>query len=466
MLKLKFFGANRQVTGSCYLLEVGKFRVLIDCGLYQERDYLERNWAPFPVPPDTIDTLLLSHVHLDHSGLIPKLVKEGFKGSIVTTRPSRDMLPIVLLDAARIQEEDAAYKRKRHKKEGRKGPFPEIPLYTVKDAERVFPLIQDEPYEKDVLLDSHGKARFHDAGHILGSAIIEVTLREAGRQETILFSGDIGQWDRPLMQDPTVFEHADYVVVETTYGDREHEDPADADRMLSDIINDTVKRGGNVIIPTFAIERAQELLYHLGRLSRQNRIPFLMTFLDSPMAMDITNVFKKYQDYLDSETQEVIRKGKNPFEFPGLRLTRSVAESKSINSIKGSCIVMAGSGMCTGGRIKHHLVQNISRPESTILFVGYQAKGTLGRQIVNGQREVRILGKHYPVRARISQIQGFSAHAGRRDLLRWLDTFQRPPACLFLTHGEQEASQSLSEYIRREKRWKVAIPRYSDEWEL
>jgi metallo-beta-lactamase family protein len=466
MLKLKFFGANRQVTGSCTLLEAGDLRVLIDCGLYQERDYLDRNWAPFPVPPETIDILLLSHVHLDHSGLIPKLVSEGFKGPIVMTRPTKDMLPIVLLDAARIQEEDAAYKRKRHKREGRKGPYPEIPLYTVKDAERVFPLSQDKEYGEVIRLNGRGKARFHDAGHILGSAIIEVTLQEAGRQETILFSGDIGQWNRPLMQDPTVLEHADYVVVETTYGDREHEDSVGVDKMLSDTINDTVARGGNILIPTFAIERAQELLYHLGRLSRQNRIPFLMTFLDSPMAMDITKVFVQYQDYLDSETQELIRAEKNPFEFPGLRLTRTVVESKSINSIKGSCIIMAGSGMCTGGRIKHHLVQNISRPESTILFVGYQAKGTLGRQILDGKSKVRILGKHYPVRARISQIQGFSAHAGRKDLFRWLDSFRTPPARLFLIHGEIEASRSLSEYIRNEKGWKVAIPRYGDEWEL
>jgi len=466
ILKLKFFGANRQVTGSCTLLEASDLRLLIDCGLFQEREYLGRNWASFPVPPESIDILFLSHVHLDHSGLIPKLVKEGFKGPIITTRPTMDMLPIVLLDAARIQEEDAAYKRKRHKREGRKGPYPEIPLYTAEDAESVFPLVQDKPYGKVIPINGHGKVRFHDAGHILGSAIVEVTLQEDGRQETVLFSGDIGQWNRPLMQDPTVFEHADYVVVESTYGDREHEDPVDVDRMLSKTINDTVARGGNVIIPTFAIERAQELLYHLGRLSRQDRIPFLMTFLDSPMAMDITKVFMQYQDYLDSETQELIREGKNPFEFPGLRLTRTVVESKSINSIKGSCIIMAGSGMCTGGRIKHHLVQNISRPESTILFVGYQAKGTLGRQILDGKSEVRILGKTFPVRARVSQIQGFSAHAGRKDLLHWLDSFRSPPACLFLTHGEKEASRSLSEYIRREKGWRVAIPRYADEWEL
>jgi metallo-beta-lactamase family protein len=466
MLRLKFLGANRQVTGSCYFLETEDLHVLIDCGLFQERDYLGRNWEPFPVPPEKIDILLLSHVHLDHSGLIPKLVREGFKGPILVTHPSKAMLPIVLLDSARIQEEDAAYKRKRHKREGRKGPYPEIPLYTVEDAERVLSLVKDKPYRKPIPLNGQWEARFHDAGHILGSAIVEVTVRDNGRQATVLFSGDIGQWNRPLMRDPTVFDHADYVVMETTYGDREHEDPAAVDRMLCEIINETIARGGNIVIPTFAIERTQELLFHLGRLVRQNKIPFLMTFLDSPMAVDITEVFLQHQEYLDSETLELIHAGKNPFEFPGLRLTRTVAESKSINSIRGSCIIMAGSGMCTGGRIKHHLIQNISRPESTILFVGYQAQGTLGRQILDGKPEVRILGQHCSVRARVAQIQGFSAHAGRKDLLRWLDSFRTPPARLFLTHGEVEASRSLSDFIQSKKGWTVTIPDYLEDWEL
>ncbi len=465
-MKLTFLGANQQVTGSCYLLRTETTQVLVDCGLFQEREYLERNWKPFPVSPASIDALLLSHVHLDHSGLLPKLVREGFKGPVYLTPPSKALLPIVLLDSAHIQEEDAAYKKKRHKKEGREGPFPEIPLYTVEDAERVLPLLQDRAYKETIPLNGQWEVRFHDAGHILGAATIEVVLREKGRQETVLFSGDIGQWNRPLMRDPAVFEHADYVVVETTYGDRNHEDPVDVDKMLCKIINETVARGGNIVIPTFAIERAQELLFHLGRLIRQDRIPFLMTFLDSPMAVDVTQVFVEFQDYLDSDVKKLIRAGKQPFEFPGLRLTRSIAESKSINSIRGSCIIMAGSGMCTGGRIKHHLVQNITRPESTILFVGYQAKGTLGRQILEGEPQVRILGKNYPVKARIQQIQGFSAHAGRDDLIRWLNSFQSSPARLFFTHGEKDASRNISELIRQKKRWKVAIPRYREEWQL
>jgi metallo-beta-lactamase family protein len=465
-MKLKFLGANQQVTGSCSLVETENARVLVDCGLYQEREYLARNWDPFPVPPESIDMLLLTHVHLDHCGLIPKFVREGFSGPILLTSPSEDLLPIVLLDSARIHEEDASYKKKRHKREGRKGPYPEIPLYTVKDAERALPLVRTVPYEKSILLKDQWEVRFHDAGHILGSAIIELIVREKGRQETLLFSGDIGQWNRPLMKDPKTFEYADYIVMETTYGNRDHEDPEDVDKLLCDIIQDTAKRGGNVVIPTFAIERAQELLYHLGRLNRQNRIPFLMTFLDSPMALDVTEVFVRYQDSLDRDVQELLKAGKDPFGFPGLRLTRSTIESKSINSIRGSTIIMAGSGMCTGGRIKHHLIHNISRPESAILFVGYQARGTLGRQILEGKTEVRIHGKSYPVKAKIEQIQGFSAHAGKQDLFHWLDAFRSPPARLFLTHGEKESARSLSDMIHRKKGWKVTMPRYLDEWDL
>ena len=465
-MKIKFLGANQQVTGSCSLLETDTARVLVDCGLYQEREFLARNWEPFPVAPDSIDMLLLTHVHLDHCGLIPKLVREGFSGPILLTSPSEDLLPIVLLDSARIHEEDASYKKKRHKREGRKGPYPEIPLYTVKDAERALPLAQGVPYNKSIPIKDQWEVRFHDAGHILGSAIIEVIVREKGRQETVLFSGDIGQWNRPLMKDPTMFDHADYIVMETTYGNRDHDDPEDVDRLLCAIINETIERGGNVVIPTFAIERAQELLFHLGRLSRQNRIPYVMTFLDSPMALDVTEVFVQYQNSLDKDVLKLLKKGKKPFGFPGLRLTRTTVESKSINSIRGSTIIMAGSGMCTGGRVKHHLVHNLSRPECTVLFVGYQAHGTLGRLILDGKSEVRIHGNRYPVRAKIEQIQGFSAHAGQKDLFRWLDAFRSPPARLFLIHGEKDSSHTLSDLIQKKKRWKVTTPRYLDEWDL
>lgn len=464
-MKVRFLGATQQVTGSCILIETDGLRLLVDCGLFQERAYLSRNWEAFPVAPETIDALFLTHVHVDHSGLIPKLVREGFSGPVYTTRPSKALLPIVLLDAARMQEEDAAYKKKRHRKEGRKGPHPEVPLYTVEETERVFPHVKEVLYRKDIQVDSSVSARFHEAGHILGSAILEIDIQENGRKRILVFSGDLGPWNRPLMRDPAVFDRADYVIMESTYGDRDHEDPQDIEDMLAEIITQTFSRAGNVIIPTFAIERAQELLFYLGRLARENRVPYGPVFLDSPMAIDITDVFLAHQEYMDGDVLELIHSGKKPFHVPGLKFTRTTAESKAINAVRQSSIIMAGSGMCTGGRIKHHLVQNITRPESTILFVGYQARGTLGRLILDGAHEVRILGQTYPVQAQVAQINGFSAHAGQKDLLRWVDAFRTPPERLFLVHGEKEVATSLARKVRN-KKWEVALPDYQEEWDL
>ena len=465
-MRLKFLGASQQVTGSRYLLETGKIRLLIDCGLFQERNYLYRNWEACPVHPEHIDFLLLTHVHLDHSGLIPKFVREGYSNPILCTAASEELLPIMLTDSARIQEEDAAYKKKRHKREGRKGRFPEIPLYTVHDAERSFSLLKGIPYEKSLALNSHVSVRFQDAGHILGSAMLMVTVQEKSREKRLIFTGDIGQWDKPLIRDPSVFEKADFVIMESTYGTSLHEDPDKIEESLCRIINSTIAAGGNIVIPTFAVERAQELLFYLARLVRQNRIPYLMVFLDSPMAVDVTEVFQQHPECLDEETLELTQRGEPPFRFPGLRFCRSVEESKAINSIKGSCIIMAGSGMCTGGRIKHHLIQNVSHPESTILFIGYQAAGTLGRQIVDGHSQVRIHGHLRPLQARVEQLSSFSAHADRNGLLKWLLSFKSPPKHLFLTHGEKEVALKFAQFLRKEKGLKVSVPEYLEEWEL
>ena len=465
-MKLKFLGAARQVTGSCYFLEAGGLRILIDCGLFQEREFVYRNWEHFPVPPDQIDYILLTHVHLDHSGLIPKLVREGFAGEIMTTLASKEMYPIVILDAARIQKEDAAFKKKRHRKEGRKGRYPEISLYTVQDANLCFPLFKNVPYSEYIALNQSVKICFHDAGHILGSAMIEIIVHEKKERKSIIFSGDMGQWDKPLVKDPTLFDRADYVVMESTYGDRNHDDPQDVDKKLCKVVNDTVNAGGNILIPTFAIERAQELLYHISRLAREKRIPYLMTFLNSPMAVKITKVFKRSQRFFDKETLDLFKKGQSPFDFPGLRLVESVEASKAINQIRGSAIIMAGSGMITGGRIKHHLITNITRSESTLLFVGFQAAGTLGRRILDGSPEVRIHGQIYPVKMRLEQIEGFSAHAGKSELIRWLDHFKHPPDRVFLTHGEEKSIMSLSGHLRSKGGWKVEAPRYQEEFEL
>jgi metallo-beta-lactamase family protein len=365
-----------------------------------------------------------------------------------------------------MQEEDAAFKKKRHDSEGQRGPYPEIPLYTVQDAEECFSLLKDVPYEEFLPLNDRVKVCFHDAGHILGSAMIEIVVQDGNESRTIIFSGDIGQWDKPLLGNPSVFERADYVVMESTYGGSNHDNPKDIDDKLSNVVNDTVKAGGNVLIPTFAVERAQDLLYHFNRLARAGRIPYVVTFLDSPMAVEITKVFEQFKEYFDKEALELFKDGQSPFDFPGLKLAESVEASKAINLIKGSTIIMAGSGMITGGRIKHHLVREITRPESTLLFVGYQAVGTLGRQILDGVSPVRILGQSYPVRMKIGTIDGFSAHAGMNDLQRWLNNFKSPPKHVFLTHGEEESILSLEGYLHSKGGWEVSAPTYMEEYDL
>ncbi len=461
-VKITFLGAARQVTGSCYYLEAGGLKLLVDCGLYQERPFLERNWNPFPIPPDDIDFLLLTHAHLDHSGLIPKIVREGFSGEILATAPTADILSIALMDSARIQEEDAAFKKKRHAREGRNGPHPEVPLYTVEDVQGTMPLVEDVPYDEPVALNRRVSARFRDAGHILGSAMIELMVRENGTERRIVFSGDIGQWDKPFVRDPSVFTRADYVVMESTYADRLHEDPAAIDVLLADAVNSTLRAGGNLVVPTFAIERAQELMYFFGRLVETGKIPRLRFFLDSPMARQVTEAFRRHPEVFDEDARKLFASGKSPFEFPGLSIVRTIEESKAINDLPGTSVIMAGSGMCTGGRIKHHLIHNIARPESTVLFVGYQARETLGRQILEKRSPVRIHGQTLEVKAQIKKINGFSAHADRNALERWLGAFQSAPRCLFVTHGDADAALGFAERIRSERGWNVDVPDYLD----
>ena len=464
-ISLQFLGAAQNVTGSSYLLEAKGTRILVDCGLYQERELRYRNWKPFPVDPKSIDIVLLTHAHLDHCGLLPKLVREGFAGKIICTSPTEDIARIVLLDAAHLQEEDAEFKRKRHEREGRKGPYPEVPLYTRKDAERVFPLFKSIRYEEEVKINSSVRVTFYDAGHILGSSMIKVKVSD-GIERSIVFSGDVGRWNKPIIRDPTLISDADYILVESTYGNRIHEDPSDIKSILEDVINTTERRGGNVVIPSFAIERTQELLYYLNELLGEDRIPHLLTFVDSPMAISVTDVFRNHSEYFDKETLNLIQSGDSPFYFVNLKLTRSSGESKAINRIRGSCIIIAGSGMCTGGRIKHHLVRNIPHPENTILFVGYQARGTLGREIVEGAKEVRILGKMYPVRASIVQIHGFSAHADKNELLKWISGFKSFPRKLFVVHGEEQAMFEFAKLVKEKRGWDVICPEYKDKVSL
>ena len=462
-IKLGFFGGTYNVTGSQYLLEANNIRLLVDCGLYQERELKYRNWEPFTIPPSSLDAVLLTHAHVDHCGLLPKLVREGFRGRIYCTTATSEIAQIILLDSAHLQEEDAEFKRRRHEREKRKGPFPEIPLYTTDDARVSFSLFTPVSYEETVLLGEGIKATFHDAGHVLGSSMIKITVSQQGESRTILFSGDVGRWDRPILRDPSIFSEIDYVMVESTYGDRIHQEPPDVGESLAEIINSAFRAGGNIIVPSFALQRSQEILYHMNELLMENQIPHIMVFLDSPMAISITEVFKRHSELFDKEMSRLIRQNKSPFDFPGLKLVQTADESKALNHISGTIMIIAGSGMCTGGRVKHHLVTNITRLESTILFVGYQAIGTLGRQILDGAKQVRILGQQYPVRARIAQIHSFSAHADRNELFQWISSLNSAPRRVFVVHGEPRAVKQFGQFLREKTGWEISTPKCGTE---
>ena len=465
-IKITFLGAAKNVTGSRYLIKANGFKFLVDCGLYQERELKVRDWEPFPVNPHGIDAVLLTHAHLDHCGYLPKLVREGFNNKIYCTAATADITEVMLMDAAHLQMQDAENKKKRHEHDGRKGAHPELPLYTTEDAQVCISHLTPVPYKYPVQLAKGISFTFYDAGHVLGAAMIEVKIEQNGDERTLLFSGDIGRQNKPILNNPTVFDNADYVLTESTYGDRELDAPADMYPKLIDIINSTVAAGGNIVIPSFALERSQDLLYYLSLALTANKIKPIQVLLDSPMAVDITNIFCRHIDLFDDDMKALLQQGKSPFAFAGLKCMTSIEDSKSINNIKEPCIIISGAGMCNGGRIKYHLIQNITRPESTILFVGYQAVDTLGRQITDGAGEVRILGQNYPVKAKIIKLNGFSSHADKNELLTWLSALKRPPRQIFVVHGEESAANTYAESIRQNKGWNVTVPNYLDEFDL
>ena len=458
MTKLTFLGAAQSVTGSRFLLSTETSTLLVDCGLSQERSMQEKNWEPLPLPPDRIDEVLLTHAHLDHCGLLPRLVRQGFRGPIYATGPTAEIARIVMLDSARLQSEDVEQKKRRHEQERRTGPRPPAPLYDEKDAEDAASLFHVVRFGEPVSLKGGAEAEYFEAGHILGSASIRVRAGRNGDARTVLFSGDIGRWDRPIINDPRPCDSADYVLMESTYGDRLHGDDSHIAEVLRSVVSGTVARGGNIVIPSFAIERSQEVLYYLNLLLRDDRIPHLLVFLDSPMATKVNDVFSHWPEYMDPDMTRLIREDRSPFDLPGLVLARTSADSKAINRIAGSAIIIAGAGMCTGGRIKHHLVRNIGRPESTILFVGYQAEGTLGRQILEGAPQVRILGSALSVKARVEKIEGFSGHADRGELLRWARALRQPPRQAFVIHGEAAVAEKFRATLGETLGWKARVP--------
>ncbi len=458
-----FLGGAENVTGSSHILEVNGRRVLVDCGFYQEREFVHRNWEPFAVPPESIDAVVLTHAHLDHCGLLPKLGREGFQGPVYTTEASADLAEIVMRDAAKIQTEDAAFKKKRHQKEGRQSKYGYAPLFTAEDVERVLPLLQRVRYGKVQKIAPGLNVTFNNAGHILGSASVLFEVNRHSKTRRILFSGDLGRNNMPILRDPVQTATADYVCIESTYGDRTHKPTGSISETLIRVIKAAISAGGPIVIPSFAIERTQELLYRLGKLQVEGRIPGIPVFVDSPMAIKVTEVFKRHPGLFDADTLARIDRGEHPCDFPGLHLTRTVDESKAINELQGTSIIIAGSGMCTGGRIKHHLFNNIGRTESTILFVGYQAHGTLGRQLLEGAHQVRIFGVMRDVLARIEKVNGMSAHADRNELLDWLRALQTPPEEIFVIHGEKKASAAFAETIQKDLGWKSSVGSYRRE---
>ena len=444
-MKLSFHGADRSVTGSCHLVECAGKRVLIDCGLYQGgREIDEENAGKFGFDAAAIDLLLLTHAHLDHCGRIPLLVKRGFTGEIIATAATRELARVVMLDSAHLQEEEAT----RHTHHAaRRGHAHHSALYGTLDALNALGQFgRTAVYGQSLDLAPGLAATFHDAGHILGSASIRIA-ESGGERRSVIFSGDLGNGGRPILRDPQLPPHADAVVMETTYGDRLHKPLAPSVEEFYHAITDTLARGGNVVIPTFALERAQELLYHLREGIEQGRLPRnLPVFLDSPMAISATNIFRHHPECYDAGARAMFERGTDPFALPGLRFTRETAESMAINTLPGGAVIMAGSGMCTGGRVRHHLKHNLWREESSVVFVGYAGAGTLARILIDGATEVTLFGEQIPVRARLHTINGFSAHADRDELLAWQRGLK--PSRTILVHGEQASMDAFAAHLR------------------
>ena len=448
-------GAARNVTGSRHLLEVGNLRLLIDCGLYQEREFAERNWEAFPVPPASIHAVLLTHAHIDHCGFLPKLARDGFSGAVWATHASAEVAPIVLADAARLNVEDAEYKRRRHEREGRHSAREPVPLFTEADVEVVVRRFRTVDFNAATVVAPGVRATWLPAGHIIGAAIIlvEVDLPD-GTSKRVLFSGDLGRFNRPLVPDPVDPPAADLVLVESTYGDRLHTSEQDIPGQLEAIIGSTIAQGGTVLIPSFAVERAQELMWYLDRLHRAGRIPAVPVFLDSPMAVRLLDVYRRHPEALDDE----VRAG--GFDLSAVRCALSRDESKAINDHQGSAIIIAGSGMLNGGRIKHHLEQHIDDPASCLLFVGYQVPGTLGRQLVEGARRVRLFGREREVRIRVAQVQGFSGHADRDEILAWLERMPTKPKRVAIIHGGENVAPAFAKLVAE----RLGVPAAANEY--
>ncbi len=464
-MPIQFLGAARTVTGSCFILEMFGHRFAIDCGLHQGgREMEERNWQIDLYRPAEIEFVIITHAHIDHSGLLPCLVKKGFRGPIYVTPPTRALLEIMLLDSAHIQEAEAQWRNKKNQRRGEKHVYP---LYTQQDAIATFPFFVEKGYHEFFSPYPGCQVVLKDAGHILGSAMIEISWPEHSLAPKLVFSGDLGRPNQLLVEDASIINECDFLFLESTYGDRDHKNERESLDELAEAISYSHQRGEKVIIPAFAVERTQEIIYSLYILSQEGRLPSDMPiFLDSPLAIQATKVFREYREYLDRPAQELMAKGEDPLSLPQLRYSLTVQDSMAINQLSGPAIVIAASGMAEAGRIRHHLRHNLWREGASIVFVGFQAQGTTGRKIVDGLKEIRLFHEDIAVKARIFTINGFSAHAGQSQILAWLRKLQRSPWQVFLIHGEFSAQQALAEQIKKQLGFQVYIPDYLEEIEL
>ena len=473
-MKVTFLGATKTVTGSNFLVEGAGKKFLVDCGMYQGSAADEyENEAPFLFNVDEIDFMLLTHAHIDHSGRIPKLYNEGYRKDVIATKATCDLCSIMLPDSGHIQEMEAEWKNRKRE---RKGEDPVPPIYTAEDAAKSLEIFKPVQYNEIVDIDENIKARFNDAGHMLGSSIIEVWITENGETKKIVFTGDLGNNDIPLLSPPTMISDADYLVMESTYGNRLHMRNDDKAEIFLNVVYETLEKGGTVVIPSFAVGRTQEILFELNKIKEKKhdeefykkykKLMSIPVYVDSPLAISATEVFKENMNLFNEETQAIINEGDNPLDFPGLKFTRTAEESKALNESEESSIIISASGMCEVGRIKHHLKHHLWEPNSTILFVGYQAPGTLGRKLVDGEKKVKIFGEEIAVNARIEYIEGYSGHADQEWLMNFVYSFTTPPKHIFLVHGEPEGQVVLKQKLEENTNIHITIPDYGETYQL
>ncbi len=467
-MDIQFLGAAKIVTGSNYLIKMDKYNIIVDCGMFQgSNEKEEMNFKKFDFDPKDIDYMILTHAHIDHSGRIPKLVKEGFRGKILCTKSTFDLCKIMLLDSAKIQESDVIWENKKRQRRGQK---PATPLYTMKDAEDSLKYFEPYFYNQNIIVNEDITLKFRDAGHILGSSILELWVTEEGETNKIVFSGDLGMPGRPIIRDPEFIEDADYLILESTYGDKDHESYSYSTAKLIQIINNTVVKNGTVLIPSFAVGRTQELIYELNKYYEYNKdveeymkVPI---YIDSPMAVNATEVFEMNSNSFNDEAKELILSGDNPFNFGNLRYIRSQEESMALNKSNYPKVIIAASGMATAGRIRHHLKHNLWDPNNSLIFVGYQAEGTLGRILLDGAKKVKLLGEEIEVNLDIYDLEGFSAHADQKTLLKFVDAFKKKPKKIFLVHGEEGPATVLAGLIKERFNIDVIIPNLGDSFTI